>query len=189
MCPLQRVEGASSEARSSVTIHHPGVWMTQESCGQLPTVSSTTPRPLKLRAKKKHEAPPAVKCSPQWKPHLVLTGSCPGQDLDWKSLDTGGAWRGSRHSRSSPRPTRPLSPQLQHTPAQRLKKQLYVSLPEGFLGPLEPLSLPSSPCIPGSQTEHPQGGALRVRVSVSASQPPPLWWNNSETWVWPQQLA
>ena len=43
MRPLHRVEGTSSEARSSVTIHRPGVWMTQESCGQLPTVSSTTP--------------------------------------------------------------------------------------------------------------------------------------------------
>ena len=122
-----------------------------------------------------------VNCSPQWKPHLVLIGSCPGQDLDWKSLDTGGVWRRSRYSRSSPRPTRPLTPQLQHTPAQHLKKQLYVSLPEGFLEPLEPLSLPSSPWIPGSQPEYSQGVALRVWGSVSDSHPPPLWWNNPET--------
>ena len=127
------VEGASSEAQELC----PGVWMTQESCGQLPTVSSTTPRLLKLRAKKEREAPPAGEVYPHWKPHLVLIGSCPGQDLDWQSLDTGGAWRGSRSSKSSPRPTHPLTPQLQHTPAQRLKKQLCVSLPEGFLGSLE----------------------------------------------------
>lgn len=122
--------GHLQKPRSSVTIHCPGVWMTQESCGQLPTVSSTTPCLLKLRAKKEREAPTAGEVYPHWKPHLVLIGS-------WQSLDTGGAWRGSRSSRSSPRLTHPLMPQLQHMPAQRLKKQLCVSLPEGFLGPLE----------------------------------------------------